>query len=95
MFDENEGLLDQVIFGITHPELCHPGIKNITQDRELVTLLLVRHFKKFGGLILPPLEEVLPLQEAHADAVKSDLRAHRQPGHMKYPIWYVGRCFEM
>jgi hypothetical protein len=78
-----------VIFGITHPELCHPGIKDITEDRELVTLLLVRHSKKFGGLVLPPLPEVRPLEDAHAAAVQADLRAARKPIHMEYPVWYV------
>ena len=89
MFDDNNLLLDQVIFGIAHPDLCHAGIRDITQDRELVTLLLVRHLKKFGGLVLPPSELARLRQEAHEQVVRVELAAHRPPGHMVYPVWYI------
>ncbi|KAF1831261.1 hypothetical protein BDW02DRAFT_650011 [Decorospora gaudefroyi] len=87
LFDENELLLDQVIFGIAYPELCHAGLRDIAQDRELTTLLLVRHFKKFGGLVLPPLGEVRDLQKAHERVVRAGLAAGRVPSPMVYPIW--------
>jgi|TARA_R110002003_G_scaffold225_2_gene16549 hypothetical protein len=87
MFDENEGLLDQLIFGIANPGLCHPGVADLASDREMVALLLVRHFKKHGGLILPPLEAARTLQDAHVRVVREDLAAGRQPSPMHYPNW--------
>jgi hypothetical protein len=89
MFDDNNLLLDQVIFGIAHPYLCLAGIRDIAQDRDLVTLLLVRHFKKFGGLVLPPSKLARLRQEAHEQVVRAELAAQRSPGHMVYPVWYV------
>jgi hypothetical protein len=87
MFDTNEGLLDQVIFGIVYPDLCNPGIKDITQDRELIALLLVRHFKNFGGLVLPPLAAARDLQAAHEKVVRADIAAGREMSPMHYPSW--------
>ena len=89
MFEDNVLLLDQLIFGITHPALCHPGVKAFPQDRELVTLLLVRHFKKHGGLVLPPGQLARARHDAHEQTVRADLAAQRHPGHMVYPVWYV------
>jgi hypothetical protein len=87
MFDNNEGLLDQVIFGIACPELCHAGIKDITKDREFIALLLVRHFKSFGGLVLPPLAAARELQEAHDQVVRQESAAGREMSQMHYPNW--------
>ncbi|KAF1936098.1 hypothetical protein EJ02DRAFT_414603 [Clathrospora elynae] len=89
MFENNEALLSQVVFGIVHPTLCHPGLRDIASDRELVTLLLIRHFKKYGGLLLPPLAEVRSLQDKHEQGVRADLAAGKQPVAMVYPNWYV------
>jgi hypothetical protein len=49
LFDNNEGLLDEVIFGVACPDLCHEGVGDFVHGRELFALLLVRHFKKFGA----------------------------------------------
>jgi hypothetical protein len=87
LFDINECLLDQVIFGIAYPNLCHPGIKDITEDRELIALFLVCHFKKFGGLVLPPLAAARTLQEAHEKLVRQDKAANRRMSLMHYPSW--------
>jgi hypothetical protein len=87
LFDKNEGLLDQVIFGIQFPDLCHPGVREFVGDRRLVALLLVRHFKKSGGLVLPPLDGAQQLSEAHAQTVRADMAAGRQPMPMHYPNW--------
>ncbi|KAF2822331.1 hypothetical protein CC86DRAFT_329822 [Ophiobolus disseminans] len=87
--EENEGFLDQVIFGLANPDMCHPGIQDIAQDRELVVLLLVRHLKKFGGLVLPPLPAARDLQDAHRQTVAADMAAGREPAQMHYPNWYV------
>jgi hypothetical protein len=88
MFDENYGLLDQVIFCIAHPKLpCHSHVKDIAENRELVVLLLVRHFRKHGGLILPPLAAAVELQEAHVRIMEADIAAGRKPAMMHYPNW--------
>jgi len=78
-----------VIFGVTHPDLCHPGVKDICGNRELVLLLTVRHFKKSGGIVLPPLPSASALQDAHAQGVRADIAANREPGQMHYANWYV------
>jgi hypothetical protein len=77
----NESLLDQVIFGIVYLKLCSPGIKDIAQDRELVALLLVRHFKNFDSLALPPLAAASDVKKAHDKVVKADIVA----GHEMRP----------
>jgi hypothetical protein len=87
MFDNNEGLLDQVIFGNFYPDPCSLDIKDITQDRELVALLLVRHFKNFGGLVLPPLAAARDAQTAHEKVVRADIAAGREISAMHYPNW--------
>jgi hypothetical protein len=87
MFDTNDGLLDQVIFGVAYPDLCHPGVQDIAQDREFLALILVRHFKKFGGLVLPPLEEARKLQEGHVPVVRADVAAGREASQIHYPNW--------
>lgn len=87
MFDNNEGLLDQVIFGVQFPDLCHSGVRDIVDDRRLIALLLVRHFKKFGGLVLPPLAPAQELSTKHAQTVRADMAAGRQPAPMHYPNW--------
>jgi hypothetical protein len=87
LFDNKEGLLDEVIFGIVCPDLCHEGVRDFVHDRELVALLLFRHFKKFGGLVLPPHPEVRDMQAAHEDVVRADVTVGRQRTVMRYPNW--------
>jgi hypothetical protein len=91
--EENEGFLDQVIFGLAYPKLCHEGVKDIAEDREMVILLLIRHFKKHGGLVLPPMGPALSLQEKHVEVVRQDIAAGRMPSRMYYPKWYVFSSF--
>ncbi|KAF1916659.1 hypothetical protein BDU57DRAFT_497495 [Ampelomyces quisqualis] len=88
-FESHPGLLDQVVFGIACPELCHRGVKDVVDNRRLVALLLMRHFKKFGGLCLPPLEAGREAHAKNVKHVKADMAARREPTLVHYPNWYV------
>ncbi|KAF1846127.1 uncharacterized protein K460DRAFT_339070 [Cucurbitaria berberidis CBS 394.84] len=98
LIDSNERALDQVIWGITHPSDCHPGVKSIVENPALVDLLLIRHFKAHGGLVLPPLQAARELQEAHEIVAKEEMASGKTwcTGRtmMHYPNWYV-HCFEV
>ncbi|KAH3950033.1 hypothetical protein HBI56_008880 [Parastagonospora nodorum] len=87
MFDSNPALLDQVIFGVQFPALCHPGVADFVDDRKLIALLLVRHFKNHGGLVLPPLDDAQPLSEEHAERLTRHMAAGGRYVPMHYPNW--------
>lgn len=86
-FDENPDLLDEVIFGVCHPDLANPGVEDIIQDRELISLLLVRHFKFHGGLCLPSLQPARQITETHEGQVRAELAAGCPPSNVRYPTW--------
>ncbi|KAH7067206.1 hypothetical protein FB567DRAFT_509413 [Paraphoma chrysanthemicola] len=87
MFDNNKALLDQVIFGVANPELCHPALTDFIDNRQLIAVLLVRHFKKFGGLVLPPLQAARNIQDAHVQVVRAKKATGEEPPFMAYPNW--------
>jgi hypothetical protein len=87
MFDSNPALLDQVIFGVQFPALCHPGVADFVDDKKLIALLLVRHFKNHGGLVLPPLDDAQPLSEGHAERLTRHMAAGGRYVPMHYPNW--------
>lgn len=39
--------------------------------------------------MLPPLPSASALQDAHAQGVRADIAANREPGQMHYANWYV------
>jgi hypothetical protein len=86
MFDINAHLLDQVIFGVVCPARCDPGIQDVATDGEMVMILLVRHFKRRGGLALPPSPEARDIQAAHKSSVRMDVDAGRTRAPLRYPI---------
>ncbi|KAI4713537.1 hypothetical protein J4E89_000983 [Alternaria sp. Ai002NY15] len=91
LIENNASAMDQIIWGITHPDDCHPGVESIISNAALVDLLLVRHYKKWGGLVLPPLQAARGLQDAHEVVAEQE----KQRGMtwasgrslMKYPNW--------
>ncbi|KAI4951971.1 hypothetical protein J4E91_003433 [Alternaria rosae] len=91
LVENNANAMDQIIWGITHRDDCHPGVESIIGNLALVDLLLVRHFKKWGGLVLPPLRAARGLQDAHevvADQEKQrGLTWASGRSLMKYPNW--------
>ncbi|KAH7066046.1 hypothetical protein BKA63DRAFT_584909 [Paraphoma chrysanthemicola] len=91
MFDNNKDLLDQVIFGVANPDLCHPALTDFIDNRQLIAVLLVRHFKKFGGLVLPPLQAARNIQDAHVQVVRAKKAAGEDPPFMAYPNWRDAR----
>lgn len=85
--------MDQIIFGVANPAYCHPGVKDMAADRELVLLLLIRHFKKHGGLILPPLADALPVQDRYLLELQAAAAAERNLPDIHYANWYVFSVF--
>jgi hypothetical protein len=75
----------------THPDDCHPGVESIISNAALVDLLLVRHYKKWGGLVLPPLQAARGLQDAYEVFAEQEkqrgLTWASGRSLMKYPNW--------
>jgi len=91
LVENNINAMDQIVWGVTHRDDCHPGVESIVNNAALVDLLLVRHYKKWGGLVLPPLQAARGLQDAHEVVAEQE----KQRGMtwasgrllMKYPNW--------
>jgi hypothetical protein len=83
--------MDQIVWGMTHPEDVHPGVASIVGNTALVDLLIVRHYKKWSGLILPPLQAARRLQDAHEVVANQEkdqgLQWNGGRSLMKYPNW--------
>jgi hypothetical protein len=83
--------MDQIIWGATHPDDCHPGVKSIIDNPALVDLLLIRHYKVHGGIALPPLKQARDLQAAHeivaAQEASQGLTWTTGRSMMHYPLW--------
>lgn len=48
-------MIDQLVWAVTHPADAHSQIRRDLLDHFFVAVLLIRHFKRSGGLVLPPL----------------------------------------
>jgi hypothetical protein len=83
--------MDQIIWGMTHPDDIHPGVASIVENPALVDLLLVCHYKKWGGLVLPPLQAARILQDAHEVLAEKEkqqgLTWTNGRSLIKYPNW--------
>ncbi|RAR15163.1 hypothetical protein DDE83_001400 [Stemphylium lycopersici] len=92
LLDNNPDLMDQVIWGATHPDDCHPGVRTIAENAPLVDLLLIRQFKKHGGIVLPPLAAARKMQDNH-EIVAGQEKAQGNTwlagnrSMVKYPNW--------
>ncbi|RMZ68464.1 hypothetical protein GMOD_00008170 [Pyrenophora seminiperda CCB06] len=91
LVDSNPLVLDQIIWGMTHPHDANPGVQDIIEMPVLVDILLVRHFRRHGGLVLPPLEEarkVVEVAEVRAVREKAEgLRWGAGRELVRYPNW--------
>jgi hypothetical protein len=91
LVENNANAMDQIIWGMTHRDDVHPGIASIVENTALVDLLLVRHYKKWGGLVLPPLQAARGLQDAHEVIAEQEkqrgLTWTSGRSLMKYPNW--------
>jgi hypothetical protein len=91
LVENNENAMDQIIWGMTHRDDVHPGIASIVANAALVDLLLVRHYKKWGGLVLPPLQAARGLQDSQEVAAEQEkqrgLTWASGRSMMKYPNW--------
>ncbi|KAF2032768.1 hypothetical protein EK21DRAFT_59994, partial [Setomelanomma holmii] len=87
MVDENKDFLAQIIYGVTNPSLAHPGVADLTSNREMAALLIIRHFKKYVGHVLPPLQPSRDLQANHEQVVQAEINAGRRPSLVSYPNW--------
>jgi hypothetical protein len=89
--ENNENAMDQIIWGMTHRDDVHPGIASIVSNTALVDLLLVRHYKKWGGLVLPPLQAARGLQDSQEVVAEQEkqrgLTWASGRSMMKYPNW--------
>ncbi|KAG9194025.1 hypothetical protein G6011_04060 [Alternaria panax] len=91
LIENNEDAMDQIIWGMTHPKDINPGVASIVANTALVDLLLVRHYKKWGGLVLPPLQAARGLQDVHEVVAKQEkdhgLQWDDGRSLVKYPNW--------
>lgn len=82
-------MVDQLIWGVTHPNDAHPGLRRHFADTFFVAVLLIRHFKYHGGLVLPPLQAARIKQAVHETLVASEKALNRSTEtlFMHYPNW--------
>lgn len=83
-------MLDQLVWAIAHPDKGHPGVRADIGDRFFIAVLLIRHFKHHGGLVLPNLEAARIKEAAHEALITSHQTLGRPTENlmMHYPNWY-------
>lgn len=91
LVDSNPAVLSQIIWGMTHPDDANPGVQDIISNPALVDILLIRHLKKHGGLVLPPLAAARGAQESF-EAVSGREKSEGKTwttgrSMMRYPNW--------
>lgn len=83
-------MIDQLIWGLTHPSDAHLGVRDdLHNDHFFIAVLLIRHFKYHGGLVLPPLQAARSKQAVHEALVASEkaLNHSIETLFMHYPNW--------
>ncbi|KAF9690675.1 hypothetical protein EKO04_011349 [Ascochyta lentis] len=89
LYHKQPDTLDQLVWAITHPSDSHPGVQRDVGDRFFIAVLLIRHFKHHGGLVLPNLQAARSKEAAHQTLIDS-YKARRQSTNdllMHYPNW--------
>ncbi|KAF3029175.1 hypothetical protein E8E12_000832 [Didymella heteroderae] len=88
-YARDPAMVDQLVWGLTHPDDAHPGVCHDFSDTFFIAVLLVRHFKYHGGLILPPLQAARVKQATHETLVASEkaLNHSIEMLFMHYPNW--------
>lgn len=82
-------MVDQLVWGLTHPDDTHPGVRRDFDDSFFIAVLLIRHFKYYGGLTLPPLQAARVKQEIQETLIASEKALNRSTEmmYMYYPNW--------
>ncbi|KAF2622419.1 hypothetical protein BU25DRAFT_462953 [Macroventuria anomochaeta] len=89
-YARDPGMVDQLIWGLTHQDDAHPEVHgDLYNDHFFVAVLLIRHFKYHGGLVLPPLQAARIKQAVHETLVASEkaLNHSTETLFMHYPNW--------
>jgi hypothetical protein len=81
--------MDQLVWAVTHPEDAHSKIRRDLSDVFFIAVLLIRHFKHNGGIILPPLLAARVTQDAHEEVLRKEKEAGRgvENVFIRYPKW--------
>jgi hypothetical protein len=81
--------MDQLVWAVTHPADAHSKIRRDLTDPFFIAVLLIRHFKFHGGLVLPPLLDARVVQDAHEEVLRKDKEAGRgvDGRFIHYPKW--------
>ncbi|KAF2032777.1 hypothetical protein EK21DRAFT_109522 [Setomelanomma holmii] len=98
-FDNDSRLIHELILRIADPDLGHPSMEPIRQNRSMVELLLYRHFQRHGGLNLPPTNPAVQAMQQYESTV-AQARAQYATTYgvqlmpedadwprLKFPIW--------
>lgn len=82
-------MVDQLVWGLTHRDDAHPGVRCDFDDPFFIAVLLIRQFKYHGGLVLPPLQAARVKQDNHATLLASEKALNRSTEmlFMYYPNW--------
>lgn len=77
------------MWAVTHPNDAHPQIRRDLDDKFFIAVLLIRHFKYRGGLVLPPLLAARVRQDAHEEVLRREKEAGRNVDSIfiRYPKW--------
>jgi hypothetical protein len=88
-YARDPAMVDQLVWGLTHPADAHPGVRRDFDDPFFIAVLLIQHFKYHGGLILPPLQAARVKQAVHEALVASEKALNRSTEmlFMYYPNW--------
>ncbi|KAJ4330347.1 hypothetical protein N0V87_010073 [Didymella glomerata] len=88
-YARDSAMVDQLVWGLTHPDAAHRGVRRDFDDPFFIAVLLIRHFKYHGGLILPPLRAARVKQELHEALLASEKALNRSTEmlFMYYPNW--------
>ena len=66
----------------------HEGMVPIARHPEMVALLLIRHYRIYGGLVLPPLPAARQANLDYAEQVASAQACGQEVGFpIHYPSW--------
>jgi len=85
----NPFVVDQLVWAVTHPADAHSKIRQDLLDVFFIAVLLIRHFKRGRGIVLPPLLAARVVQDTHEEVLGREKEAGRgvEGVFIHYPKW--------
>jgi hypothetical protein len=85
-------MMDQIIWGVTHPDDCHPRVQSIVNQPLMIDLAMIRHFRTRGRIALHPLDPARERQDAFEIVAAEEASQNKtwlvgDQTVMRYPTW--------